>query len=269
MKQHYQTLGLEEGASQEEIKAAYNSLSKELNPANNDNQEFFIEEYEKVQTAYKALSNTSILGIEKTVKGLKKTQPESNDKEPSIAGNTPGPKAKKAPLKENKPARKGTSIIQWIFIVLGGILFGSLFSFLMSVYYFNETIESFIKRDFKVLAEGITVSGSNYLISDVFGNFLIGFFIFLFVVILVKKIKKPKILLRWLNYISNRKKNISLIIIVIPILKVILHYIFTYPENTFGEHFETIFKEDLHLFFVSTIIVLYITWFFNDKIKAR
>ena len=255
MKQHYQTLGLEEGASQEEIKAAYNSLSKELNPANNDNQEFFIEEYEKVQTAYKALSNTSILGIEKTVKGLKKTQPESNDKEPSIPGNTPGPKAKKTPLKENKPARKRTSIIQWIFIVLGGILFGSLFSFLISVYLFNDdTIDSFIKN------------GLNFgnIPQHIILNFLIGFSIFFFVVILVKKIIQ-----RWLNYVSNRKKNISLIIIVIPILKVILHYIFTYPENTFGEHFETIFKEDLHLFFVSTIIVLYITWFFNDKIKAR
>ena len=255
MKNHYKTLGIEEGASQEDIKEAYNRLSKELNPANNDNQEFFIEEYEKVQTAYKALSNTSILGIEKTVKGLKKTQPESNDKEPSIAGNTPGPKAKKAPLKENKPARKGTSIIHWIFIILGGILFGSLFSFLISVYLFNDdTIDSFIKN------------GLNFgnIPQHIILNFLIGFSIFFFVVILVKKI-----LLRWLNYISNRKKNISLIIIVIPILKVILHYIFTYPENTFGEHFETIFKEDLHLFFVSTIIVLYITWFFNDKIKAR
>ena len=255
MKQHYKTLGLEEGASQEDIKEAYNRLSKELNPANNDNQEFFIEEYEKVQTAYKALSNTSILGIEKTVKGLKKTQPESNDKEPSIAGNTPGPKAKKAPLKENKPARKGTSIIHWIFIILGGILFGSLFSFLISVYLFNDdTIDSFIKN------------GLNFgnIPQHIILNFLIGFSIFFFVVILVKKIIQ-----RWLNYVSNRKKNISLIIIVIPILKVILHYIFTYPENTFGEHFETIFKEDLHLFFVSTVIVLYITWFFNDKIKPR
>ena len=34
---YYKTLGLKEGASQAEIKAAYNSLSKKLNPANNDN----------------------------------------------------------------------------------------------------------------------------------------------------------------------------------------------------------------------------------------
>ena len=36
-------------------------MSKELDPANNDNQEFFKEEYDKVQEAYKALNQTSIL----------------------------------------------------------------------------------------------------------------------------------------------------------------------------------------------------------------
>ena len=41
MKKHYQTLGLKEGASQEEINTAYDKLSKELNPSNKDNQEFF------------------------------------------------------------------------------------------------------------------------------------------------------------------------------------------------------------------------------------
>ena len=61
MKHHLETLGLQEGASQEAIQEAYDRLSKELNPSNNDNQEFFKEEYEKVQEAYKALSKSSIL----------------------------------------------------------------------------------------------------------------------------------------------------------------------------------------------------------------
>ena len=61
MKYHYQTLSLQEGATQEDIQAAYERLIKELNPSNNDNQEFFVEEYKKVQEAYKALHNTSIL----------------------------------------------------------------------------------------------------------------------------------------------------------------------------------------------------------------
>jgi len=61
MKKYFESLGLKEGASQEEIQASYDKLSKELDPAKNDNQDFFIEEYKKVQEAYKALSQSSIL----------------------------------------------------------------------------------------------------------------------------------------------------------------------------------------------------------------
>ena len=64
MKHHFETLNLKEGASQEDIQAAYERLSKELNPSNNDNQEFFAEEFKKVQEAYNVLSNTSILASE-------------------------------------------------------------------------------------------------------------------------------------------------------------------------------------------------------------
>ena len=64
MKNHYQTLGLEEGASQEAIQEAYDRLFKELDPVNNDNQEFFIEELEKLEEAYKVLRNSSILATE-------------------------------------------------------------------------------------------------------------------------------------------------------------------------------------------------------------
>ena len=61
MKHHFDTLGLQEDASQEQIQEAYHRLSKELNPASNDNQEFFVEEYQKLQDAYKALNQSSIL----------------------------------------------------------------------------------------------------------------------------------------------------------------------------------------------------------------
>ena len=61
MKHHFETLGLQEGASQQAIQEAYDRLSRELNPSKNENQEFFIEEYEKVQEAYKALNQSSIL----------------------------------------------------------------------------------------------------------------------------------------------------------------------------------------------------------------
>ena len=77
MKNHYKTLGLEEGLTQTEIQAAYDRLSKELNPANNENQEFFIEEHEKVQEAYKVLYNSSILASED---GMQNTSPHKNKK---------------------------------------------------------------------------------------------------------------------------------------------------------------------------------------------
>ena len=57
MKNHYKTLGLNVGASQEEIEIAYQRLLKELDPKNNNDQEFFREEYDKVQKAFEALSN--------------------------------------------------------------------------------------------------------------------------------------------------------------------------------------------------------------------
>ena len=56
MNYHYKILGLENGASQEDIQNAYERLSIELNPANNDNLDFFVEEYQKIQEAYTALT---------------------------------------------------------------------------------------------------------------------------------------------------------------------------------------------------------------------
>ena len=82
MKHHFETLGLQEGASQEEIKTAYDKLSKELNPTNNDNQEFFKEEYDKVQEAYKALHNSSILATETGAKSHKNKIIEPEDMVP-------------------------------------------------------------------------------------------------------------------------------------------------------------------------------------------
>lgn len=74
MIHYFETLGLQKGATQKEIQAAYDRLSKELDPKNNDNQEFFIEEYKKVQEAYKALSNSSILGTSSTVPAIEKSK---------------------------------------------------------------------------------------------------------------------------------------------------------------------------------------------------
>jgi hypothetical protein len=94
MKKYYDALGLKKGASQEAIQEAYDKLSKELDPANNDNKEFFVEEYKKVQEAYKALSNSSILATEKGSKSHKiqdldlKQKESLNDQPPKIKSKT-------------------------------------------------------------------------------------------------------------------------------------------------------------------------------------
>ena len=56
MINYYKILGLENGASLSDIEASYNKLSKELDPKNNDNQDFYIEEFALLQEAYKALT---------------------------------------------------------------------------------------------------------------------------------------------------------------------------------------------------------------------
>ena len=60
MTNYYETLGLQEGASQEEIQTAYERLSKELDPKNNDQQDFFIEEFALLQDAYVALTGIQL-----------------------------------------------------------------------------------------------------------------------------------------------------------------------------------------------------------------
>ena len=78
MKNYYQTLGLEEGASQEAIQEAYDRLYKELDPKKNKNQEFFIEEFEKLQAAYEVLRNSSILVVDSGDK-IKKNIDSNNE----------------------------------------------------------------------------------------------------------------------------------------------------------------------------------------------
>jgi len=112
MNNHYKTLGIEEGATQAEIKAAYNSLSKKLNPANNDNQDFFKEEYKKVQAAYKALYNTSILATEQGAKG-------SGNNSGRIKGNSSNNKKDAVPKK--RISKRDFAIGGLLFFIATGI----------------------------------------------------------------------------------------------------------------------------------------------------
>ena len=92
MKKYYEILGLKEGATKQEIKKAYNKLSKELDPKKNNNEEFFVEETKKLNEAYDKLMNSSILSTKKVVgksnkkKNISSTD-MSNDK-PKLDNNT-------------------------------------------------------------------------------------------------------------------------------------------------------------------------------------
>ena len=82
MKKYFEILGLEKGASKQEVQKAYNRLSKELDPKNNDNHDFFLEEYQKVQEAYNALISSSTLTSKKTIVSNKNSH-TNNDKDNS------------------------------------------------------------------------------------------------------------------------------------------------------------------------------------------
>ena len=92
------------------------------------------------------------------------------------------------------------------------------------------------------------------------------------------------------NYILKRKKNFTLFIISIPLIKVLLHYLL-YPimkqdrlvnsrvqseivnsekyRASLGEHLDVMFTDEIWLFIPAFILVSLAVWFFNDKIKAR
>ena len=56
MKNYWQILGLEERASQDEIKKAYKKYDKKLHPDLNVNHEFLKERFKEIQDSYETLS---------------------------------------------------------------------------------------------------------------------------------------------------------------------------------------------------------------------
>jgi|GEM_PF-6304234 len=56
MKQHYENLGLNENATEREIKKAFRLLSQKFHPdKNKGNEEFFTEHFRKIDNSYRAL----------------------------------------------------------------------------------------------------------------------------------------------------------------------------------------------------------------------
>ena len=84
------------------------------------------------------------------------------------------------------------------------------------------------------------------------------------------------------KYLIKRKKNFAVFLLLIPVLKVLIHYFFypitaggrmalgaIRPRARFGQHIDVIFTDELLLFVPAFILVSLLVWFFNDKIKAR
>lgn len=86
------------------------------------------------------------------------------------------------------------------------------------------------------------------------------------------------------KYIFNRKKNIILLFLTILHFKVLIHFLIfnEFKPNKYGRtrlsdqykqsfehHINTIFQERLDLFIYTALFILFLAWYFNDKIKAR
>ena len=298
MKKHYKTLGLKKGASQKVIQQAYEKLSNELKPENNDHQEFFKEEYEKVQVAYEALSNSSILATEKGV------QVHSSGKKSS---------SKKEIEKYKEVKKRNTSKIpsvSWVFSLFVFFVI-SLFLASTSVYLVSLTFDE-IRND--TLIKFFTFQEDLWYHNDLFlpGNsvlktmctFLISFLFYFFLLVLIKFMKgstsfyyQEKIL----TIISRIKKSLIFFIISVPLNKLLIHYVFHpiltshiigssprvkgFRTNIFGpdvvyhrsekyrdfvgEHLKVLFDDQLMLFIPAIILSLLLIWFFNNyKIKS-
>ena len=115
MKKYYEILGLKEGATKQEIKKAYNKLSKELDPKKNNNEEFFVEETNKLKEAYDKLMNTSILSSKKVSSKIstKKENTEPNNANQNIDPN-----------KSNKRSNKMEYTYLFLLVFIGTGIWG-------------------------------------------------------------------------------------------------------------------------------------------------
>ena len=176
MEKHFKTLEIENDASQEEIQNAYERLSKELDPKNNNDQEFFKEEYQKVQEAYKLLYNSSILSIKKGAKTLNLKEKENNEE------NTGTPINKKP--NSIKILKEITEAI--LSIVMIKVIF-QIYFFRTYNMRFQEIIE--IDRDFTYVSQKLNYG------QGLVSLFVVSILLYLFLRI-VYQIKSDKIITR-------------------------------------------------------------------------
>ena len=113
-------------------------------------------------------------------------------------------------------------------------------------------------------------------------------FIYIFIGLLYSSFyylsKRKNFIINKGQYFLKRKKNITLFMFSIPLIKIILHYtLYPYYSSginivsgvipsrklSLGSHIDEIFNDELWLFIPAFILVSLLVWFFNDKIKTR
>lgn len=242
MKIYFKILGIKEGASQEEIKTAYDKLSKELDPKNNNDQEFFKEEYQKVQEAYEALSNSSILATEK---GAKLNTPRSN-----YGLKTPNDSVENKKNMFTYIFNRKRNILT--FVVLVFILKLVLHFFLFSeieekVNYDKKIYTGMSSRDYYVYENDSLVKNTS--LKKSVGTALLYGDYKPYTKMGQEYIYEPRIC----NECGGR--------------------IFYYPKEihaqSFKAHLQKIFSNKPYIFLISICILLLLVILFNDKIKAR
>jgi hypothetical protein len=240
MKKHYKTLGLKDGASQEEIQTTYERLSKELDPKKNDNQEFFVEEYKKVQEAYEALSNSSILA---TQGGAHK-----ND----LDQLTP---SKKMDIPTQVTKNRFTFLINRKRNIITFIVLVIILKLVLHFSLFPET-EQIVNIDKKVY-----ISNLKYTRAQNRHNALISYNSY------------PNVTRSEKDARLKKYKNSSKYDYVDLIKHLDTGRTFYYPKElkslSFKTHLQQIFRDKLYLFFISILTLSLVVFLFNDKIKAR
>lgn len=173
--------------------------------------------------------------------------------------------------------RKRLSIKNYIILLFGGITFGFISGAIYDTNYY------YITNHWGLYLKDIY---SNYEIFDLINLISPGFLIFICFYFLILNRST------FFKYIKPRKKNFTISILLVTILKVIIHFfLFTHTIRigtsgvynnqfkdvavTFSEHIvskkgELVFLVEMpQLFLVSIILYLLVVWFFNDKITIR
>ena len=131
-----------------------------------------------------------------------------------------------------------------------------------------------ISDSFQIYGEGINVNG---LYLKYYHLFWLNTVLLLFIPLLIgSQLNNHESNI--LGYLSKRKRNFTIYILSIPVIKVLIHF-FIYTERgsnrvrsydkDLAHHIDGMFMYEIWLFIPAIILVSLIVWFFNDKIKAR